>query len=112
MAGTNDSPDRFGETVQRYLSGRRRGALWCFATEPNTGHEQGQTAVLSRAFFHSIIAGRSMAKADVTWLGNLADHDIFPKDSKPDNNHATTWLPDEAFAEKWRTFTTGEKINE
>ena len=109
MVGANDSIHNFGESVQRYLSGRRRGAIWCFAAEPNSGHELGQTAILGRAFFNSVIAYRSK---DISWYGNLTDHAIHPKDQKPNPNAVICWLPDESFAKIWQTFVTGGKITD
>ncbi|MDR2462804.1 MAG: alpha/beta hydrolase [Verrucomicrobiales bacterium] len=113
IGGENDR-ERTELITKRYNSGRRRGALWCFAFEPNSGHEVGQSATLGRAFLRGVMNYRSASAAggDTAWLGDLADHDVFPKGGNPKNNKATTWLPDEAFAEKWKTFTTGGKIYE
>ncbi|MDR1190403.1 MAG: hypothetical protein LBK60_01895 [Verrucomicrobiales bacterium] len=54
----------------------------------------------------------SATGGDISWLGNLADHEIYAKSGQAASNKTTTWLPEEAFAKAWQTFTTGGKSGE
>jgi len=114
VVGETDDADRNELIADRYVFGRRRDALWCFAFEPNVGHGIDQADVLGRAFLRDVIAYRMVSKdaAEISWLGDLKNHEIFAKGKQPENIKNTTWLPNEAFAKTWKTFTTGGKIND
>jgi len=114
IAGELDTT-RNENILLRYTNARKRDALMCYAFEPKRGHEMGQSGVLARDFFRGVIAHREAAKGvgspDISWVGDIDSHEIFPKNRKPMNAKTPAWLPDEGFANVWKTFVTGEKIN-
>jgi len=114
--GEKDNADRNELIKQRYTAGQRRGALWCYAFEPNGEHGAGLAGALGQTFLRDVIAYRAalagVGSPDISWVGSLENHEIFAKGKQPSNIKNTTWLPNEAFANAWKTFATGGKTNE
>jgi hypothetical protein len=123
--GAKDSDLRIQAITGIWTEGRKRGALWALAPQPNSGHEFSKTAPVARVFFDAVLKNRlpdeSLASDDNAsdstalmkpmqetqgWLGDLATHEIHDgsTDSEPNRNDA--WLPDQAAATAWENFVS------
>lgn len=111
--GANDSQIRMQNITQFFSTGRRKGAPWTLAVEPNSGHEIGGTQNYAISFFDTIIPLRLSAetgklidiKVDSGWTGDLNTYEISPKSTS--SGALNAWLPDEATAKKWQAFVKG-----
>jgi pimeloyl-ACP methyl ester carboxylesterase len=108
--GANDSQIRIQNITQFFSTGRRQGAPWTLAVEPNTGHEIGGTREFAIPFFDTIIPLRLSAETTKLvdlkeysgWTGDLTTSEISQKSKSSDTLNA--WLPNEAMAKKWQAF--------
>jgi hypothetical protein len=120
--GLADSDLRINAITNIWTEGRKRGALWALAPQPNSGHEFSRTAGVARSFFDSVLPNRlpdDLAGSDDAppmkamqesqgWTGDLKTHETqaIPAGSDADRNAA--WLPDERSAAAWKQFVLGE----
>jgi hypothetical protein len=118
--GLKDSDLRINAITRIWTEGRKQGALWALAPQPNSGHEFSKTAALARVFFEGVLKYRlpddSLSSGDAPsmnpmqenqgWLGDLTTHDIHDgsTDSEPNRNDA--WLPDQSSAIAWKAFVS------
>lgn len=135
FAGSKDEDVRIQNIASFFVAGRRRGAPWALAVEPNAGHEVGRTKEVGIAYLEAMIPLRLGLKkngetaadqklgappeaasadgpkivpvTDQAWVGDLASHDIKQADAQPDPHKINAWLPDEPFAKLWRSFVNG-----
>jgi hypothetical protein len=116
--GMKDTDERIKAITGIWTEGRKRGALWALAPQPNSGHEFSKTAAVARVFFEGVLKGRlpdddSVAE-DATamkvmqenqgWLGDLTTHEIHDASTDSEPNHAAAWFPDQASATAWKAF--------
>jgi len=117
--GEKDEDYRVTAITRVWTEGRRQGALWALAPQPNSGHEFTRTAAVAQVFFEAVLKGRLPDAATALapmkpiresqgWLGNLTTHEFHAaaRDTRPARDAA--WLPDEASAIAWKAFVTSD----
>ncbi len=118
--GLKDSDLRIKAITGIWTEGRKRGALWALAPQPNSGHEFSKTAAVARPFFEAVLKNRlpddAVAAGDAPamkpmqenqgWLGDLTTHEIRDDSSESDANHTQAWLPDQSSATAWKAFVS------
>ena len=119
FVGGKDQDERIQNITNLFVAGRRRGAPWCLAVEPNIGHDVGRSKDAGIAYLEAVIPLR-LGKAGVAsgllpvpadaWVGELTQHEIRPHDPHKDAGRITSWLPDEGFAKIWCSVVTGEPV--
>jgi hypothetical protein len=102
---------------------RARGALICFAPDPRTSHECGDSRYLAIPFFDACLAQRLPEKASKNqklramdpkqvWLavllGDRAEHAASYK-GKPEE---AVWLPDERVAKAWTEYVKAGRVSD
>jgi hypothetical protein len=118
--GLKDSNLRIQAITGIWTEGRKRGALWALAPQPNSGHEFSKTAAVARPFFDAVLKNRlpddGLSSDDAPlmnpmqenqgWVGDLTTHEIHDAstDSEPNLNDA--WFPDENSAAVWKAFVS------
>ena len=116
--GMNDEGFRIQSITRIWTQGRRRGALWALAPQPESGHEFSRTAGVARVFFASVLKVRlpneNLISGDHSamqplqeskgWLGDLSTHDIRPANVELQPSRTASWLPDEVSAQEWKEF--------
>ncbi len=103
---------------QVFLRQRQQGALWSFASAPNTAHEVGETRSLAIPYLDAIISERLNLEtgelnpivASTGWLGNLATHAVAAAKDYPGDAEAAVWLPNQIVAYKWQEYVGKGKI--
>src|SRR5690606_38113240 len=88
FAGQKDSQLRLQNITSFFTAGRRLGAPWCLAIEPDTGHQVGKTPLIGLPFLEAMIAMRLGPKGQNNasllpvpthaWVGDLSSHQIRP----------------------------------
>jgi hypothetical protein len=116
--GSKDSELRINAITEIWTVGRKLGALWALAPQPNSGHEFSKTPPVARVFFEGVLKNclpdESLSSDDNAlmkpmqenqgWLGDLATHQIHDGSSDIEPNRAQAWLPDQASAAAWKAF--------
>jgi len=118
--GLKDSNLRINAVTGIWTEGRKQGALWALAPQPNSGHEFSKTAATAQVFFQGVLKNRlpddSLSSDDAPpmkpmqenqgWLGDLKTHEIHDgsTDSEPNLNDA--WFPDQNSAIAWKAFVS------
>ena len=120
IAGQNDTDVRLANITSLFAEGRRQGAQWCLAIEPNTAHEVGRTKELGMRFLASVLGSvpvedtpRAADPATESWIGDLTTHEIRRESETPPANggkvRLNAWLPDEPAARAWQAFVSGDR---
>jgi hypothetical protein len=118
--GERDSEPRIQAVTNLWKIGRKSGAHWALAPQPNSGHEFSKTSALSRTFFESVLKrrlisgdhtsgdGKIMRSMDEAngWLGDPYTHEIHNVGIGDDSAQIESWFPDQASAEAWRDFVS------
>lgn len=115
FAGQKDEEYRLQGITDYFTVGRRQGAPWTLAFEPNSGHELGRTKQMGIFYFETLLGLRLEPSAPArlkpvaarAWIGGLGGHEIRPFDPQRDTRRITAWLPDEITAKWWQAFVTG-----
>ncbi len=112
--GQKDSELRINSITDIYTKGRKLGALWALAPEPNAGHEPGHTPEMADAFFRAVLPARlgtmgKMAEMDERkgWLAAPAKKVIEPAVTSALGKSDAGWLPNEETAKAWLQFVGG-----
>ena len=118
--GLTDADYRIKGVTAIWTEGRKGGALWALAAQPNSGHEFSKTGPLARVFFEAVLKARlnddsaapdgppmKSMQENPAWLGNLTTHEIHDDSNDTDLDHSAAWLPDEATAQAWKIFVSG-----
>jgi hypothetical protein len=120
--GLTDTDLRINAITSIWTEGRKRGALWALAPQPNSGHEFSRTAAVARTFFDSVLPNRLpddlAASGDAPpmkpmeesqgWTGDLKTHATQAIAAGSDADRSAAWLPDEKSAAAWKQFVLGE----
>ncbi|MFZ4780153.1 MAG: hypothetical protein ACOYM3_32760, partial [Terrimicrobiaceae bacterium] len=104
IIGRKDSETIAEDMTGSFCEGRRLGAPWALALEPDGGHAIGPGRELAIAFFESVMA----PPGNAPWIGDLRTHEVVPASAPTPDLRLNSWLPDEAFAEVWQNFTKGK----
>lgn len=114
LLGENDAVSRNQNMGAVVLSKRDKGGLFGYAIEPDVDHfgDLGPSWELIRAFFIAVLNKRLATNANTLkdipentgWLGNNATREIFTFDDYPNPTKEASWLIDESFALKWKTY--------
>jgi pimeloyl-ACP methyl ester carboxylesterase len=117
--GMKDTDERIKAITGIWTTGRKLGALWALAPQPNSGHEFSKTAAVARVFFEGVLKNRlpddnSLSTDDTApmksiqesqgWLGDLTTHEIHDASTDTEINHNAAWFPDQASAIAWKAF--------
>ena len=109
--GMKDTELRVKSLTSLFDENRKRGAFWCFAPEPGKGHELGGTKELAISFFESVLPLRMGEEPkpiplnpEEGWLGNNETGEFSSNSSYSGAKTEASWLPDERFAQLWKTF--------
>lgn len=113
--GLDDLPSRNTIIKGMYLTNRRAGALWTLAEEKGVAHEVADSRELATSYYEAIMTMRMVDGAlgykalkpvteDMGVVGNIYNHTIGIKDGV--RKEDTTWLPNEAFAQRWLEHVT------
>jgi uncharacterized protein (TIGR03435 family) len=116
--GMNDTKSRIDTITKIWADGRRQGALWALAPQPNSAHEFSKTPAIARTFFRAVLDSRLPNPTTAVdgarmkpmnesqgWIGDLTTHEIRPAASDvPAMDSA--WLPNQAIATAWRAFVS------
>jgi hypothetical protein len=119
--GQKDSDLRIQAITSIWTVGRKEGALWALAPQPNSGHEFSKTASVARIFFDGVLKNRLPDDAAAFgdgpqmkpmqesqgWLGDLTLHEIHAESADEQSSLHAAWLPDEASANAWKAFVSG-----
>jgi hypothetical protein len=118
--GQSDADYRITAITRIWTAGRKNGALWALAPQPNSGHEFSKTDPVARVFFEAVLKVRlpddslSSDPAPMNpmeegqgWLGNLTTHEVHAESSDGQADLNAAWLPDEATAQAWKVFVSG-----
>jgi len=110
--GLKDTEVRIENVTRIWTEGRKEGALWALAPQPESGHEFSRTPAIARVFFDAVLNVRLPEGASQLrpmqenqgWVGDLTTHEIHP--ATPDNTPSLkdAWLPDETSAAAWKEF--------
>ncbi|AWV97047.1 hypothetical protein DJ013_02180 [Arcticibacterium luteifluviistationis] len=110
ISGSNDTPGRNKAITQVFLAQRKLKTITCFAEEPNIGHELGNSDVLVKAFFSSILKERLKNSELITLketdylLGNNSNLQYSAYNLFPESIEEASCLFDEEFASIWQSF--------
>ena len=109
--GEKDEGYRVKAITGIWTAGRKKGALWALAPEPNAHHEVSTTAEVARVFFDGVLprrlpegSGLQSLHEEDGWIGDLATHEIQAAPSPALRD--ASWLPDEAAATAWKGFVS------
>jgi len=119
--GQKDSDLRIKAITGIWTEGRKRGALWALAPQPNSGHEFSKTAAVARIFFDAVLKKRLPDDASASgnesqmnpmeenqgWMGDLTTHEIHDGSTDTQFSRDAAWLPDESSANAWKQFVSG-----
>ncbi|CAM1348643.1 hypothetical protein [Tenacibaculum halocynthiae] len=110
ITGEKDVKER-NETVKKaFLIHREKKSIVCFAEEPNIGHSVGDSDVLARSFFSSVMKQRlknnqlQEIKEENTFLGDNINYSFFEYSSFPSDKKKASCLVDSQFANAWKDF--------
>ncbi len=96
-----------------YPSGRARNAPWLLAPDPVTGHECGNSRLLSIPFFDVCFEMRLPSgeyealrkiRMEDSWLGDPESHEIADMGGFTGDTMGMVWLPDKGFARIWQEY--------
>lgn len=104
IIGQKDSETIAEDMTESFCEGRRLGAPWTLAVEPNGGHAIGPCRDLAIAFLRAVLTD---PPGNTPWIGDLRTHKIAPATDRNPDFRINAWLPDQAFAEAWENFTGG-----
>lgn len=104
IIGQKDSGTIFEDMTGSFCEGRRLGAPWALAVEPNGGHAIGPARELTIAFLGAVL---SEPPGNAPWIGDLRTHEITPASGRSPDFRINAWLPNQTFAEAWKIFTGG-----
>jgi hypothetical protein len=118
--GLKDSDLRIDAIKSRWSEGRKAGALWALAPQPNSGHEFSRTAAVAQVFFEGVLKNRlpdetladsegpAMKPMDEGhgWLGDLTSHEVHDGSTDTEPNRADSWFPDQDSANAWKKFVS------
>jgi hypothetical protein len=118
--GLKDTDLRIHAITGIYTAGRKNGALWALAPQPNSGHEFSKTAAVARPFFDAVLKNRlpddNAASDDPTamkpmqetqgWLGDPTTHEIHDASTDGEPNRNDSWFPDQLSAQAWKAFVS------
>lgn len=107
IIGRKDSESIAENMTGSFCEGRRLGAPWALAVQPNGGHEIGEGQNLAIAYFDAILAAPN---EKTPWIGNLRTHEISPASVPTPDFQLNAWLPDREFADAWKNFTGGKAL--
>jgi hypothetical protein len=118
--GINDfRPEYYLKT---YYHGRHAGGKWTLAIDSTTGHETGNSRLLSIPFFNACIAKRcnhdlksdpGINDDDISgWLGDPETMLLVPENAYTGEKKDPTWLISREFADKWAEFITGGTVTD
>jgi hypothetical protein len=118
--GQSDADYRITAITRIWTEGRRMGALWALAPQPNSGHEFSKTDLVARTFFDAVLQHRLAddpappdgppmkdMQENQGWIGNLTTHEIHDGSTDSDPDLHAAWLPDESTANAWKVFVSG-----
>lgn len=106
IAGAKDTTRR-PIMLKLYATNRQLGARWCFAVEPNYGHNTANANNLALPFFAAVQASLDRPAADRA--GVVLDLDrkqLIAPGVPPTASKTTFWFPDETVVPIWNTFMT------
>lgn len=118
--GKKDTDERINAITSIWTNGRKMGALWALAPQPNSGHEFSRTAPVAQAFFDGVLKARlpddSLAPGDSPsmkpmeenqgWTGDLTTFEIHDASTDSEPNHNASWFPDQNSATVWKVFVS------
>ncbi len=96
-----------------YPNGREKNAPWSIAPDPKTGHECGNSRLLTIPFFDACFDLRlpangqeSLKKISMenSWLGDPGSFEITKPEDFNGDPLIKVWLPDESFARRWQEY--------
>jgi len=96
-----------------YPGGRERNAPWLLAPDPVTGHECGNSRLLTIPFFNVCFEMRLPAgehetlkkiRMENSWLGDTGSFEITEREGFEGDPLARVWLPDGDFARIWQEY--------
>ncbi len=116
--GQKDSDLRIKAITAIWSAGRKLGALWALAPQPNSGHEFSKTAPIAQVFFTGVLNHRlpddalgapdgpamTAMQESQGWLGDPTTHEIHDGATDSEPNRNDSWFPDQASASAWKTF--------
>jgi len=101
------------DVTNAFVAGRRAGAPWALAVQPNAGHEVGDTKMLGILFFDSVFRCRRLqadGKPVTAWTGDFVTHEIAAATTAEPRSKLNSWMPDEKFARAWHDVVTGTPL--
>lgn len=106
-------------TQQAFSRYRRINAPWAIATDPNAGHEAGNSRFLAIPYLDAIINQRLPnignqlypIKVSEGWLGNATTHAIAPIKQYKEDLLKAAWFPNEEVARKWQEYVSKGEIS-
>jgi hypothetical protein len=112
IAGEKDREDTNADLTNIFTAGRRLGAPWAFALEPNVGHEIVGSKTLGIAYIDAVFRSgdpdnvfhASHPAFPKAWIGDLRTHEIGAANQTQPGSQLNAWLPDEQFARQWAAF--------
>lgn len=106
IVGAKDAESIAEKMTGSFCEGRRLGAAWALAVQPEGGHEIGPTKELAIRFLDAVFRTAKIDKKDQQpWLGNLRSHEIASAPAQEPDFQLNAWLLDKTWAEDWQAFT-------
>lgn len=103
IAGSKDY--RRAAILKIYSANRQLGARWCFAVEPNRGHETANANDLALPFLAAVLASLDRPAAARTGIVlDLDKRQLIAPGVPPASAGLTFWFPDEPTLAVWNTF--------
>lgn len=120
--GLKDTDLRIHAITGIWTEGRKKGALWALAPQPNSGHEFSKTAAMARVFFEAVLKSRLPEENSLGgdpspmkpmpesqgWLGDMTTHEVRDGSTDSETHREASWLPDESTALAWKAFVSAE----
>jgi pimeloyl-ACP methyl ester carboxylesterase len=118
--GQKDSDLRINAITTLWTTGRKMGALWALAPQPNSGHEFSRTAPVAQIFFNGVLKNRLPDESQVSdgsptmqpmqenqgWLGDLTTCEIHDGSNDASPDRTASWFPDHDSADAWKAFVS------
>jgi dienelactone hydrolase len=108
ILGAKDTGIRVKNITSKYEDGRKQGAIWALAVEPNEGHGVGRSRDLGMVFLEECLAagfdnfGRSKPfDPGAGWLGNPETKQIEKNATGGPGPKTSCWFPGERTATLW-----------
>jgi pimeloyl-ACP methyl ester carboxylesterase len=104
---------------QAFFRYRKIDAPWALAFEANTGHETGDTRLLSIPYFDAILTsrlskdGNDLRPIDKAkgWLGDTSTREIAPANQYRGDRLKAAWFPNEETARKWQEYVSKGQVS-